>query len=350
MSLSFIKVLNFRNIEQLELGNFERLNILLGPNGSGKTNFLESLFLLCSGTSFRNVQWKDLVKWGKDSFYIGGIVFESKKEIGYSFDKKILKIDNKAIDFGNFFVDTPAIVFLPEDIQIVTGTPDERRNFIDQALCLIDMEYEENLKRYHRVLRQRNAQLKQSQSEVFIWNKEFIETGSRIIEKRLNFVQNIGKIIQKIYSDFYEEEIVLRYLNTFKIEHSIEDSFRGALERSAGLEKEKKFTLIGPHRDCYEVLYFNKNARVSLSQGQKRALALAFKWSLMEIMENLFKKKPILLLDDVLLEIDSIRRKKFIEKSIHYQVFLTLTSKEIVKGMVDFHSTFAVDDGIIKKE
>jgi DNA replication and repair protein RecF len=350
MRLNAIKLLDFRNYKRLELEQFGNTNILIGKNGSGKTNFLEAVFMLSQVHSLRGVSLPDMITWNETSFYICGTIEENRVEIGYSPQKKVIKLNNNPADINSLVSMHPIVAYLPEDMAMIAGSPDSRRAFIDQALSALDSDYRFALLRYQRAVRQKNAQLKISVHDAKIWNEELVKYGSRIIEKRLKLIQKISPMIKNIYLELYDDEIEMKYLNTFKIERSIPDSFQLALEQSAGLEQIKRHTLVGPHRDNFEIRKTSKEVRSFASQGQKRALALVLKWSLLEEYRNISGSRPILLLDDVLLELDQGRRLKFLKKIIgHYQTFFTATSTELLKMVEDKVDIYEINQGAINK-
>jgi DNA replication and repair protein RecF len=344
MGLNAIKILNFRNYERIELSPFGKFNVLVGINGSGKTNFLEAIFTLSQNKPFRKVSMEDLIEWGKPSFYIGGTFGTAKKEIGYSLQKKMLRQNNSLL--------SPVVVCLPDDITIVSGSPEERRAFMDRTIGLLDRDYAQALLLFQRVLRQRNAQLKISARDVHIWDEDFVKYGSLVIEKRLIFMQKIGRRVKDIYSEFYGDEVELKYFNTFKIEGGVRQSFVKALEENKTIESRRKVSMSGPHRDNFEIRKHDKKSRVFASQGQTRLLALALKLSLLEdLAREPAGPAPILLLDDVLLELDEKSRTKFLEKTASFQTFLTTTSLDLLKGFTGDpagENIFFVDNGTIK--
>ncbi len=330
MRLDILKIINFRNYSNFELGNFGDVNLLTGENGSGKTNFLESIQVLLSLHPIRNVTLAELIRWNENSFYISGIINNDKIEIGFSREKKILKWNNNPINAGEYISRYPVVSFLPEDIAVVAGNPDVRRNFFDGILSAVNPDYKTSLQNYQKTLKERNAQIRLNQKEVSIWNHELIHYGSNLMEKRLDFVHYLNTRIKKIYFDFYGQELEIKYLNTFRIENTITESYRMSLEKSSPAELEKGYTLIGPHRDNFEILNLDKKAKIFASQGQRRTIALAFKLCVIELMEKYFHEKPILLLDDVLLELDSSRRNKIFDMILTgYQIFLTSTEANL---------------------
>jgi DNA replication and repair protein RecF len=348
MPLEKIKILRFRNHKEIEIEGVSATNLLIGENGSGKTNFLEAIFLLCRASPFRSVSFSDLIQWNENSFYIGGLIDNLQAEIGYSLEKKVLKINSKTVSFQEFTSNQNVLTFLPEDIFIASGSPEDRRGFIDKILSSLDSEYFFALQRYHQALKQRNSQLKLAPKDAFIWNEELIRWGSKLIEKRLTWTQLINKSIRPIYYDWYQQEIELKYLNTFKIENSIADSFAKTLEKTKIQEVYKKCTQTGPHRDNFEILSRAKNSRFFASQGQKRAISLALKLCFLENSEKIFGGAPILLIDDVLLELDANRREKFLERiGENYQTFFTATSKELLPTIQRKARVFRVENGMI---
>jgi DNA replication and repair protein RecF len=350
VSLNSIKILNFRNYNRIELGGFGKFNIFTGINGSGKTNFLEAVFTLSQGKPFRRVPMEDLIEWESTSFYIGGFFGDTKKEIGFNLQKKVLRENSVSVSGGDYGFLSPVVVFLPDDTAIVSGSPDERRSFMDRTLSLLDRDYAESLLLFQKVLKQRNAQLKLSPRDVHIWDEDFIRYGSLLIEKRLLFMQNIGSKIKTIYSEFYGDEVELKYYNTFKIEGDIRRSFIRALEENKPLEYKRRISIAGPHRDNFEIRKLDKRSRSFASQGQTRLLALALKLSLLEDLSKKTSNTPILLLDDVLLELDEKSRSKFLEKTTGYQTFLTTTSLDLFRSPEGLENIFFVDRGSIKPQ
>ncbi len=350
MALKSIKIINFRNYERLEIKGFSQTNILSGENGSGKTNFLEAISVLLKFCPLRNVSLHELIRWKEESFYIGADVDEYLLEFGFSPQKKVIKLNKKDVPVNELISANPVIAFLPDDINITTGSPDERRFYLDKALSSLDSEYTLYLNRYNRTLKQRNAQLKISPAHAHIWNEELSLSGSRIIEKRLGFIQILNTRLKRVYFDLYQQEIEIRYYNTFRIDKSIKDSFIQSLESSSSAEKERRFTLIGPHRDNFEILILDRSSKSFASQGQKRAIALAMKLSILEESRRLFQKNPIALLDDVLMELDEERRGKILGFIIpEYQSFITATNPEPFKNITDSTSVFEVKNGQLKQ-
>lgn len=353
MALRSIRILDFRNYKEMTAGPFGAVNILVGRNGSGKTNFLESVYLLSDLDSFRGVGLSDLVRWKQDHFYVSGVFDEDTVEAGYSAEKKVVKMNGRPAVLKEIKRTNPVVVFLPEDIRFITGGPDEKRDYIDHCLSLLDEDYRESVQRYQKTLKQRNAHLKASYREASVWDRELVRHGSRMIEKRLQFIQSANRHVSEIYQELYGDKPEIKYFNTFKIEHSIERSFRLALTESAAVERQKKVTVIGPHRDNYEVQIpeaGKRTARAFASQGQRRCMAIALNLYVADQMRKKMKKSPILLIDDILLELDTERRAGILKKFMGFsQVFFTATDLELFKGIPDGSPVFEIKDGSMNR-
>lgn len=346
MSFSAIRLLHFRNYQDVEIKSFGRTNLILGENGSGKTNLLEALFFLARLLPIRSINAAGLVQWNEAAFYLRGEIDGDIVETGFSPQRKMLKLNQKPITASEYALKNPSVAFLPDDITIVTGSPDERRDFIDSALGIMDQEYRIQHQRYQRALKQRNAQLKLNPKDAPIWDHELVQSGSRIIEKRLQWVQSTNLWLKKWYERYYNSDIGIRYFNTFRIEASVAASFQKALELSRPSEVLKRHTLVGPHRDNFEIEQGDKAARTFASQGQRRGIALALKLSMAQSLETLYHKKPILLFDDVLLELDDVRRNKFLEEvTPNYQTFFTATGNTLFQPVLNDSLIISVSKG-----
>lgn len=348
MPFSSLRLLHFRNYQDVEIKIFGKTNLILGENGSGKTNLLEALFFLSRLLPIRNINSSGLVQWNEEAFYLRGEIDGDVVETGFSPQRKMLKLNQKPITATEYALKNPAVAFLPDDITIVTGSPDERRDFIDTALGIMDQDYRAHYHRYQRALKQRNAQLKINPKDAPIWDHELVQSGSKIIEKRLQWVQSTNIWLKKWYERFYGAEIGIRYFNTFRIESNVVSSFQKALEQSRSLETQKRHTLVGPHRDNFEIEQGDKAARTFASQGQRRGIALALKLSMALALEKLYHKKPMLLFDDVLLELDDARRDKFLEEvTPEYQTFFTATGSALFQTILPGSLTLSVNKGRI---
>lgn len=354
MRLEWIKAQNFRNYRSLQAGDFRRTNVLVGANGSGKTNFLEAVYLLSTAIPIRSVNHSDLILWGAKYYYINGSFDGHTVALGYSESKKALKFDENPVRKAELKVRNPVVAFQPDDIDVISGSPDTKRAFLDSFLSMASIEYAYALARYQKTLRQRNAQLKIAPKDAHIWNKELASNGEVLVKSRIEFIRYLNAVTKTIFCELYDRDIELQYLNNFKIQGSVENSILEALESSIKVDTIKKFTSKGPHRDAYEAYVAEGTERkiasgAFASQGQLRSLSLSVKLGATGFIEAVSGNSPVLLLDDVLLEMDSERRQKFLGfVSGKYQTFLTATSAGIFKNLPSDAYLKRIDKGEIK--
>jgi DNA replication and repair protein RecF len=348
MSLNRIRLLDFRNYTRAELDSIPRVCVLSGANGSGKTNFLEAVHILARLEPVRPVPLSELVRWGATAFHVDGELGGEKMEVGFSSQKKVVKRGGESVTIGEYKSLYPVIGFLPDDILVVNGSPEERRAYLDRALSSMDPEYAAALSRYNRTLRQRNAQLRVRPREASIWDAELAKNGSILIVRRIAFAQFLARELSERYRELYGEGVEVRYLNTFRIERSVEESFRVALEKGRVLEAEKRYTLAGPHRDNLEVLSGanGKGTRSFASQGQRRVLSLFLQLCVAIAARKAGGISPILLLDDVLLEVDEARRKRFLAMlPADSQIFATVLDPSALCGAFSDARVLRVEGG-----
>lgn len=345
MKLKKISLNNYRNIAELEIKPCENINIIYGKNAQGKTNLIESIWMLTGTRSFRSVKDKDLIKFGSDWTKITGEYFSGSRDqqiiIQISEGKRKAYLNGIDEGFatsiiGNFRV----IIFSPVHLSLIKGGPDLRRRLIDAAICQIKPSYARLISGYNHVLRQRNRLLKvlnenhSLQDTLDIWNDKLVTYGSRVIFERIKYVKDLKKISSDIYSEITQnkENLVIKYSSCIKsVEESTEDEIFRILEKklnqSIQSDISNGFTNVGPHRDDVDFLIDSKPVKQFGSQGQQRSSILAVKLSEAKCMEEKTKEKPIILLDDVMSELDMQRRGYITEKIKDYQVFITSCEK-----------------------
>ncbi len=327
-----LEIVGFRNYTETRFDSLPEKTVIVGPNGSGKTNLLEAITVWLTGDSFRTNNLQEAISWGGQGFSLRGILDHDEYHFGYTSTARLYRKNGKTVTAGEYRQHHPVLVFLPEDTILLYGGAEGRRRILDQILTTLDNEYRSVWLAYHRVLKQRNAQLRLSPGEARIWDKQLIGFGSQIIEKRLIYLRKISSRVQEYYSDLYGTKLELRMLNTFRIEKDIRESFLQALVQTRGLEAQKKLTLIGPHRDTFEIRGEDKLFRSFASQGQKRAFALLLKITVATILRDQ-ARIPLLLFDDVMLEMDHERQRMLL--SLFWDSFpwmWTVYARDMVPG------------------
>ena len=334
MRVSRLKIDDFRNISRLKL-DFEPAGaIICGKNGTGKTNLLEAIAYCAFGKSIRSAKDADLVGFSKAFFRIAGdFVFQQNQlSISAAFDKKqkIIKIDqNKIQRISELFQYAKVVYFSPEDIELVSGAPANRRRFMNQAIAQSSYQYLEAYRLYHRILRQRNALLKNdfSYKEKQVWDRRLVQAGSAIIEHRLRFLDDFIPNLSEKYFFVSGERENLTVDYKFSFPHSeqadLTEQYLEHLQRLEPDEIRLQRTLAGPHLDDLSYMIGKRSAREFGSQGQKRSLAITSRLVQADIIKAKDAETPILIFDDVLADLDQMRAHKIMQllKADH-QIFI----------------------------
>ena len=367
MFFSSLRTAAFRNLADAEVYTGAADVFLVGENGQGKTNFLEALYFCCYGSSFRGVKDADLLQNGKSDFSaavktvdaeINGNAADIHGEIFIKFEKgkKTVIVDgDKAKDRKDLIFIAPCIVFCHEDMEFVSGSPEKRRWFFDQALSLYDPVYLDDLRHFRRVLKFRNAALRDAafgskaarnsggglggkingesvEAVLDALDVQFAQYGTRLVEKR----ETAARLFSGVFEPLYHEVSGIKGI-TVQYAPSWKDAGGGAFaEKVVSHLKERRaadlsagVTLSGPHRDRYAFLCNGVEFAGKASTGQRRLLALLLRVAQSRRFSEMTGKKPIVLLDDVLLEMDGEKRQKFLSIMPGYeQAFYTFLPEE----------------------
>lgn len=335
MTFTSLSSLNFRNLSSESIKTDSENIVLTGLNGQGKTNILEEIYLLCYGSSFRTNQLKDCIKHGESSFFVSGTYLDGNDEgkISISYDgktRKILLDNNEIKDRKELIYTFPCIIFSHEDIVYINGGPEERRKFFDQMLSLNSSLYFDNLRQYKRLLLQRNSALKNEEFDLFhIYDERLALLGLEIMEERREAVKEFNEIFPYLYRKISnsDEDINVSYLPSWA-DMTKEEIIDFLLSNE---EKDIKnvTTTSGIQRDRFLILTPNGNFKDIGSTGQLRLCSLIFRVSEALFFNKKTGKKPIVLLDDVLLELDHQKRGVFLSLLTEYsQAFYTFLPDE----------------------
>lgn len=349
MYLNSIQLNHYRNYEQLEIKTDSQVNLFVGPNAQGKTNLLEAIFVLALTKSHRTSKDKELIGWQSSEARIRGEV--DKKYGGLTLDLTLSTQGKKAKINGleqrklsDFVGALNVVMFAPEDLEIVKGTPGIRRRFLDMEIGQVQPGYLYSLGQYAKVLMQRNNYLKTAspgstqQTMMEVWNMQLAEHGVKIVKKRQNFIHKLQKWAQHIHAGITAgaEELTILYRPSFETDDTEEESvlfeqFMIKLSQVKDQELRRGMTLVGPHRDDMAFYINGKEASVYGSQGQQRTTALSLKLAEIELIHEEIGEYPLLLLDDVLSELDKNRQTQLIETfQTKVQTFITTTGLESI--------------------
>lgn len=367
MRVDAIRLRDFRNIEEALIEPHPRFNVLWGDNGQGKTNFLEAVYLLGAVKSFRPQTNAALVKFGADEAMLEAKVDRGGYDRIVRLDitergKKVSLNGNAVRNLQDFFGTVNVVVFGPEDIQILKGSPSDRRRFVDRAIFNAHPGFAVESQSYEEVLKNRNALLKDRQVERALlqtYDEQLIQFGADVIMRRLEFLEDFRPVLRTTFQSIFDEsfEADVRYdmrwaertfvgtIDRTEIERMLADG----LEQSASDERDRGFTMIGPHRDDLRTELNGHEVKTFASQGQHRAFVLAMKIAEIRYLEDRFHFAPILLLDDVSSELDQERNRFLFDYLRHRtegQVFITTTHRDYI--LLDEEiASFKVASGVI---
>jgi len=368
MIVNSLKIKNYRNFEEVDINLDSVLSIFIGDNGQGKTNLLESIYLCSIGRTFRLNSENDLINFNENK----SMVELSLNKNNYSLNidlllekgkRKIVKINGVKLDkTGEMIGILNNVIFTPDDMKIIKGSPIERRKFINIDISQIKPKYKYLLNRYKKIITQRNNILKnyytnkENKDIIGIWNEYLIETGTELIYYRNEYINNLKKYAIKIYSDLSgnKEVFDLYYKcnigninNMDKI--SIKNTFQQKINENIQHEIHKYTSLYGPHKDDLMININNKECKYFGSQGQQRSAILALKLAEIEIIKDEIGEYPILLLDDVLSELDNKRKGYLINYIKGIQTVITTTNdNDLINLTRDFNKKiFYINEGKI---
>ncbi|MFD1954667.1 DNA replication/repair protein RecF [Paenibacillus thailandensis] len=349
MFLKQIHLRNYRNYKQLELQTENQVNLFVGPNAQGKTNLLESIFVLALTKSHRTSKDKELIGWQSDAAGVHGEVDKRygtvKLDLSLSSQGKKAKINGlEQRKLSDFVGSLNVVMFAPEDLEIVKGTPGVRRRFLDMEIGQVQPGYLHTLQQYGKVLVQRNNYLKTSgpggyqQAMMDVWNMQLAEFGVKIMKKRKHFIHKLQGWAEQIHAGITGgmEQLRIDYRPSLDAgetedETVLFDQFMLKLSQVKDQETRRGITLVGPHRDDLAFYINDKEAHVYGSQGQQRTTALSLKLAEIELIREEIGEYPLLLLDDVLSELDQHRQTQLIETfQSKVQTFITTTGIESV--------------------
>lgn len=372
MFLTRMSIQNYRNYDQIELKADPKVNIFVGSNAQGKTNLLEAIYVLALSKSHRTHQDKQLIRWNEDHASLYGEVEKkyglARLSLSIGTQGKKAKINSLEQKKLSAFIGTLNVVmFAPEDLEIVKGSPGIRRRFLDMEIGQVHPGYLHDSSQYQKVLLQRNNFLKQlagkaggnSSSMLDIWNEQLAQYGSKIVKKRKGFIVQLQKWAQTIHEGITNgsEQIQIEYRPSVSAkdtedEAMLFDRFMIKLSQVKEQEIRRGATLVGPHRDDMVFHINGKEVQVYGSQGQQRTAALSLKLAELELIREEIGEYPVLLLDDVLSELDRNRQTQLIETFQNkVQTFITTTGLDSVNlDKLEQAAVFQVSGGTLIQE
>lgn len=324
-----INVQHVRVHEKYSLDISPNVTVITGPNGSGKTTLIEALYIALQGTSFKGVDG-DILAAGAPWYRID-VVFDEGVMRSVKFDpakttgRKQFILDKKThyrLTPANKY---PVVLFEPEDLRLLSGSPTRRRQFIDRFISQLDPQYSIALRRYERALKQRNALLKQyaaTSDSLFVWDVSLSEHGAYIISQRTHFIGVLNEQLDTVYGTISGggDYVSVRY--SAPIHANVKQKLLADLHRYIDKDKLLGFTSVGPHRDDLLFDFNHSPALTVASRGEVRSVILALKFLEVQITEQQIGKKPVILLDDVFSELDITRQKNLVTEFTDHQIII----------------------------
>lgn len=330
MKLKRLKLTNFRNYLNLEIEFKKNINIFIGENGQGKTNILESIYMLALTKSNRSGIEENIIKFQEDIAKIEGMIKSEdllkKQEVILTKNKKQLFINNKEIRKSRDYISNFCVItFTPQDLEIVKGSPQIRRNMLNIDISILKNDYISYLNEFNLVIKMRNEYLKRMNLNgntdpryLEVINKSMIDKAIKIYKYRYQFFEKINSLLPKIYKKITNlDNLYLSFesslhLDTFD-EKVLREKYAFKLKKNLNIELMQGMTLIGPHRDDFSFNLNGLDMKTYASQGQQRMAIIALKIAEIYLFKEEKGEYPVLLLDDIFSEIDIKKRNRIIK-------------------------------------
>ena len=333
-----IRLQHFRSYSDESLELSDGVNIIVGPNAGGKTTLLEALLLVTRGGSYK-AHDIDLIAFDENWARIDAHTNTETRSVKIlregTLAKKQFVIDGRQFARLNQTHSLPVVLFEPDHLQLLTGSPERRRLFLDDLTEQTNPSFSKIRQYYKRALQQRNALLKNShlatKDQLFVWNIRLSELGGQIARERMKLINDLNEKISNTYSEIADKKhsVRLEYQTRCSTENYDTDLLH-KLETKTEIDHARGFTMYGPHRDDMTVILNNHPAQDTASRGETRTLLLALKMRETIILEEARNIRPALLLDDVFSELDGKRRKALTSFLKSYQAFITTTDADVI--------------------
>lgn len=339
-----LSLFNFRNLKNDKINLLSKEVYFVGENGQGKSNLLEALYYSAYGSSFRTHVESQIIKKGEENFSINSLYTNEKEntqsiKVVYDKGKKIIEKNLKRIKDRKELINTiPCVVFCHDDMRFATGEPEFRRFFLDQSLTMYDELYIDDLRNYRKILKTRNLLLKENNYEMLdIYDFQLAQKGLEIQKKRKNLIFQFNEIFGRLYEQISGiEGVSIAYIPSWKeIKLDVGNKFPDVndvisiLKEKRDQDKIMQTTLSGPHRDKIVFVKDGHHFIPTASTGQCRLISILLRVAQSVYYTRITGNKPVLLMDDVMLEIDPLKRQKITSLLPEYdQLFCTFLPGE----------------------
>ncbi len=364
MLLESIEVKNFRNLKG-EIAFSDRLNIFVGENGAGKTNWLEAVGVLASARSFRSAKLQETINFDSDFSWVRGQVRESPEivrelGVGIKGNTKTLSVNGKKESVPSYLGQLHAVVFNSDELETVRGLPEARRRFLDAGIVSLHPPFVQVFADYNRVIKQKNAllqaakesseKLEKTSERLEPWNSQLAPLAAKIHKARVRFIERINEVLEKKL--FGREELSVRYLSTLEGKGDLTD-YKNLMTERLSLRVQAEVAaghaLIGTHRDDMELKFDGHDIRKFGSAGQQRSALLLLQLANISVFHATRGEYPLFLIDDIDAELDYKRIGKLLEfLEGKTQTFVTTSKESLVERFGAGASVFRVEAGVVK--
>lgn len=362
MLLESVSADGFRNLN----GKFScesGLNIICGNNGHGKTNWLEAIYLLSTAKSFRTARLSEAIGFESTSAIVAGEVRQSDKivrtlRILLEGNTKTLTVNGKKETVQSYLGQLHAFVFNSDELEIVRGSPDSRRRFLDDGIVSIFPPFVQTLSDYNKVIRQKNKLLQNARKDempleqvsalLAPWNEQLVSLASRVHKARVRFVERLNEVLERKLFD--REELSIRYVSSLEGKGDLED-YEALITERLGLRTQAEiysgYALIGPHRDELMINFDGREMRKFGSSGQQRSALLSLLLAGVSVFQEQQNEYPLFLIDDIDAELDYRRIGKLLEYlEDKTQTFVTTSKESFVEKFGGGANVIKVSEGV----
>ncbi len=337
MKIINIELIQFRNYLKFNTELSPKLNWIYGSNGQGKTNLVESIHYLCNLESFRTSKTSNLIQKNKSETVINGLIERSdfKHSVRINVSKKgrqVLLDNNPAYHVSEYIFSFMSLAFTPESVGLFKSTPQERRKFFNKIISFLNPIYFKDLQECKKIIIQKNASLRSGSIEqISIWNKMLARYSIKLMEQRVNFVEQVNLFLHDLFTELSGRSENLRLIYEPSLNSKIFDEkfFFEQLEKNQKKELQQGYSILGPHRDEFHLMMNEQKDRDFFSQGEFRITNLSLKMTINHLLYKKYKFHPVLIFDDLLSELDEEVVNHVIKVliKVNNQIFITSTSK-----------------------
>ncbi|HMF57409.1 MAG TPA: DNA replication and repair protein RecF [Pyrinomonadaceae bacterium] len=361
MLLEWLDVHSFRNLSgRIFWGG--GLNIIYGDNGQGKTNWLEAIYLLATTKSFRTQKLQESIRFGEDLAVVRGRVAESAEvhrelSVALQGNTKAISVNGKREAVARYLSQLHTVSFTADDLEIVRGTPEARRKFLDRGVVALHPAYVQTLADYNRVIKQKNRllqdaselemSLEQAAEIIAPWNEQLISLSAEIHRHRTDYLQRLIEALERRL--FEREEVTIRYVSSLESKGDLshyEALISERLQLRLPAEINAGYSLIGPHRDDLEILFDGRDIRAFGSSGQQRSALIILDLAAISVYYSWHNEYPLFLIDDVDAELDRKRIGYLLEYlEGRTQTFITTSKESFVEQFVARANVYQIQSG-----